>query len=77
MSVGQVKAQLQSIFQASFLVNESSIEEVEDGEKTKLIIRLRCVSVVEESSELTKLLRAAKAKIPKSYSAKIKLEFNL
>lgn len=75
MSVGKALVELATLFQASHIVRKHSVEEDETSERPTLIVKLHCIPLAEESSELTKILRNARTKVPRTYSIKFKIEF--
>ena len=77
MSVGKVKTDLAGLFNNTNIVNKHSVEEDEAYEETTIVARLQINAIQDnaDTSELLKMVRAARAMVPKSYHLKFSFSF--
>lgn len=77
MSAGKAKVELATLFQASYIVRKHIVEEDDTSERPTFNVRLYIIPLTDnnETTELLKLVRAARNKVPKSYALKFKFEF--
>jgi len=68
--ISQVKIALQT----SHIINKFSVEENVDSERPRVDVRMKCVNVLDDVSEMTRMMRVTRQKIPGNYMVKIRID---
>jgi len=69
--------QVKNNLAGSYIFTKYSVEDNEQAEKPHVVVKLWCMNVVDESSELTKILRMIRTRIPRTHTVKTKIYFNM
>ena len=69
--------QIKNNLENSYIFTKYSVEDDEQSERPRVIVKLWCMNLVNESSELTKVLRMIRKRIPTIYMVKTKIYFNM
>lgn len=71
--IQQVKVKLAN----SYIFKKYTVKDDEQSERPRVIVKLWCMNVISESSELTKMLRMIRTNIPKTHAVNTKIYFNM
>lgn len=69
--------QIKNKLEISYMFNKYMVYEDEQAERPCVIVKLWCINISTESSELTKILRLVRKNIPTTHTVKLKLFFNM
>jgi len=75
MTIEEQIPQVKALLNSSYIINKHDVEERDIAGKLCVKVKLSCVNIVDNASELTKLLRMVRKKVPRTHAVHFLMKF--
>jgi len=75
MNIEEQIPQIKALLNSSYIIRKHDVSERHDAGKLCIKVKLYCVNIIDNASELTKLLRLVRQRTPQSHSVHFVMKF--